>query len=48
MVVQYAAVRQILYIFCAYCLLVEERHHSPCVQHVILCAALATPLSAHG
>ena len=26
-VVQYAAVRQILYVFCAYRLLVEERHH---------------------
>jgi len=45
-VVQYAAVRQILYVFCAYRLLVEERHHSPCVQHVILRAVLATPLSA--
>jgi len=37
-----------LYVFCAYRLLVEERHHCPCVQHVILRAALATPLSAHG
>ena len=27
MVVQYAAVRQILYIFCAYRLLVEEYRH---------------------
>jgi len=27
MVVQYAAVRQILYVFCAYLLLVEECHH---------------------
>jgi len=27
MVVQYAAVRQILYIFCLYRLLVEEYHH---------------------
>ena len=27
MVVQYAAVRQILYVFCAYRLLIEEHHH---------------------